>query len=206
MSQSQSESAVELDLTAVHRPVLHHVNLKTRQLQEMIDWYELVIGSTVNFQFTEGAFISNDEANHRLALLSHPELIEDDEKIRRVGMHHTAFEYDSLEQLLATYARLKEKGILPHICLDHGLTMSFYYADPDGNSVELQSDNYGNWKESTEFIRTDPRFAADPVGSLVDPDALVELLRGGVSPKEIHERAYEGEFPPTGPVDPRMPQ
>jgi len=26
--------------------------------------------------------------------------------------------------------------------------MSFHYVDPDGNSVELQSDNFGNWIHS----------------------------------------------------------
>lgn len=28
--------------------------------------------------------------------------------------------------------------------MDHGLTMSIYYLDPDGNGVELQVDNFGS--------------------------------------------------------------
>jgi catechol 2,3-dioxygenase len=50
------------------RPVLHHVNLKTNRLQEMIEWYGLVVGTTVTYQFEGGAWLSNDEANHRLVL------------------------------------------------------------------------------------------------------------------------------------------
>lgn len=46
--------------------------------------------------------------------------------------------------LFDTYARLKGEGIVPHACLDHGLTMSFYYLDPDGNSLELQYDLFGD--------------------------------------------------------------
>ena len=41
-----------------------------------------------------------------------------------------------MDDLLDTYVRLKADGIVPHACLDHGMTMSFYYVDPDGNSVE----------------------------------------------------------------------
>ena len=33
--------------------------------------------------------------------------------------------------------RMRELGIKPHMSLDHGITTSFYYVDPDGNSVEL---------------------------------------------------------------------
>ncbi|HJT55292.1 MAG TPA: hypothetical protein VJ761_02265 [Ktedonobacteraceae bacterium] len=38
------------------RPVLHHVNLKTTRLQEMIDWYSTTVGLTTIFQFPGGAY------------------------------------------------------------------------------------------------------------------------------------------------------
>jgi catechol 2,3-dioxygenase len=120
-------------------------------------------------------------------------------------MHHLAFEYATLDDLLATYLRLKGEGIVPGGCLDHGLTTSFYYVDPDENCVELQADNYGDWSRSTEFIRTDERFAADPIGKPVDPDALVAARRQGLSAQEIHERGYRGEYPPSGAFDIKLP-
>jgi catechol-2,3-dioxygenase len=55
-----------------------------------------------------------------------------------------AFEYTSCDELLDNYVRLKGLGIVPHASLDHGMTTSFYYVDPDGNSVELQYDNFGD--------------------------------------------------------------
>jgi catechol-2,3-dioxygenase len=120
-------------------------------------------------------------------------------------MHHTAFEYETLDDLLATYVRLKAAGIEPGGCLDHGLTTSLYYHDPDGNSLELQVDNFDDWAQSTEFLRTDERFQANPIGEPFDPDALVEARRSGLSAKEIHDKAYAGEYPPTKTVDLRLP-
>lgn len=32
------------------------------------------------------------------------------------------------------------------------MTLSFYYVDPDGNSVELQCDVFGDWAQSNQFI------------------------------------------------------
>src|SRR5215208_5521765 len=43
---------------AVIRPKLHHVNLKTTRLQEMVDWYREVVGAEVIFQFPGGAWLT----------------------------------------------------------------------------------------------------------------------------------------------------
>jgi catechol-2,3-dioxygenase len=186
-------------------PILHHVNLKTVRLQEMIDWYGLVVGATVTFQFPNGAWLTNDAANHRVALLSVAGLEEDPDKIRHTGLHHTAYEYASIGDLLDEFARLKAHGITPHVCIDHGMTTSFYYVDPDGNAVELQCDNFGDWGRSTEFMRTAPEFAADPIGTPIDPELLLAARDVGASPQELHERGYAGEFTPEGPVDLLLP-
>jgi catechol 2,3-dioxygenase len=186
-------------------PTLHHVNLKTIRLQEMIDWYALVIGVEVTHQFPGGAWLTNDEANHRIALLTLPGMRDDPEKIEHTGLHHTAYEYPSMDDLLDTYARLKAHGILPHACLDHGMTMSFYYLDPDGNSVELQCDEYGDWAKSKEFMRSSTEFAADPIGVSIDPDQVLAARDAGAEAPELHRRAYAGEFTPAAPLDLRLP-
>jgi catechol 2,3-dioxygenase len=191
---------------SIETPALHHVNLKTRRLQEMIDWYGLVVGMRVNHQFDGGAWLSNDEANHRFALLSVPGTEDDPDKIRHAGLHHTAYEYGSMDGLLDSYVRLKGEGILPHACLDHGMTMSFYYGDPDGNSVELQYDQHGDWAKSTEWIRTAPEFKVNPIGVPVDPELALAARDAGANREEIHRRAYAGEFAPSGPLDLRLPE
>lgn len=178
------------------RPVLHHVNLKTIRLREMIDWYGKVVGAEVTYEFPGGAWLTNDGANHRIALLSSEKLRDNPDKLMHTGMHHMAFEYDSIDGLLGTYQRLSSEGIEPHATLDHGMTTSFYYADPDGNSVELQYDNFGDWQRSKEWMSSSPEFAADPIGQPVDPKKMIEARRAGASVEEIHERAYAGEWPP----------
>ncbi len=189
----------------ISRPILHHINLKTRRLDEMIKWYSTVLGMKPNYYFPGGAWLTNDEANHRLALLVSPYLSEDSDKLMHTGFHHSAFEYPTMGELLGTYSRLKAQGIEPHASLDHGLTMSFYYADPDGNSVELQVDNFSSWQESSEWMRTSPQFASDPIGKPVDPEQMIAAYQAGASFAELHERAYSGEFKPSGPLDLRVP-
>jgi Glyoxalase/Bleomycin resistance protein/Dioxygenase superfamily len=91
-------------------PVLHHVNLKTTQLQAMVDWYMAVVGSKVTFQFPAGAWLTNDAANHRIALLAIPGYADDPNKDRHTGLHHTAFEYQSFSDLMNSYRRYRQCG------------------------------------------------------------------------------------------------
>ena len=55
------------------RPILHHVQLKTNKLDAMIEWYAEVLDLIVCYRGSGAAWLTNDEANHRLALLSTPE-------------------------------------------------------------------------------------------------------------------------------------
>jgi catechol 2,3-dioxygenase len=181
---------------AVIHPTFHHVNLKTTRLQEMIDFYGTLVGAEVIFQDQVGAWLSNDNANHRVALLSFPNFVDDAEKETRTGMHHSAFEYSSFEDLNSSYVRLGEAGITPAMCLDHGMTFSYYYADPDGNNVELQVDCFGDWKKSTEWMRTSDEFKANPIGQFVNPELVAADHAGGMSFAEIHAKAMAGGYAP----------
>ncbi len=191
--------------TGTPNPTLHHVNFKTTRVQEMIDWYGLVIGLEVTHRFEGGAWLSNDAANHRIALLTGPGLRDDGEKIAHTGLHHTAYEYPSMDDLLDSYTRLKRHGVLPHACLDHGMTFSFYYVDPDANSVELQCDVFGDWGRSKQWMCTSPQFAANPIGVSLDPERVLAAREAGATPSELHDRAYAGEFDPASPLDLRLP-
>jgi catechol-2,3-dioxygenase len=188
-------------MTTIH-PKFHHLNLKTTRLQEMVDYYCTLVGARVIFQDQIGAWLSNDDANHRIALLAFPNFVDDPEKETRTGMHHSAFEYASFDELNSSYLRLKEQGITPALCLDHGMTFSYYYADPDGNNVELQVDCFGDWHSSTEWMRTSEEFKANPIGQFVDPDRVAADRAEGLSFEEIHAKAMAGGYAPEqAPVD-----
>jgi catechol 2,3-dioxygenase len=175
------------------RPTLHHVQVTTTRLDEMIAWYQTVVGMEIMHRGSGAAWLSNDRAGHRFAVVT-GKLTEDPDKLAHTGLHHSAFEYSSLDELLGTYLRLKKLDILPHRTVNHGMTTSFYYVDPDGNSVELQADNFADWEVSREFLRS-PEFEADPFGPGVDPESLLAARRAGMEADEVNRRSYAGEFP-----------
>ena len=180
----------------VIHPKFHHVNVKTTRLQEMVDFYCELVGAEVVFQDQIGAWLSNDGANHRVALLAFPNFVDDPEKATRTGMHHLAFEYASFDELNLSYLRLKEAGITPALCLDHGMTFSYYYSDPDGNNVELQVDCFGDWKKSTEWMRDSEEFKANPIGQFVDPEPVAADHSDEMGFAEIHAKATAGGYAP----------
>jgi len=181
------------------KPTFHHVNLKTTRLQEMIDWYGVVVGATVNLQSNNIAFISNDRTHHRIALVAAPGLRDDPEKFVHTGIHHTAFEYDSFDDLMSSFARLKQTGIEPEYCLNHGVATSLYYSDPDQNMVELQVDNFGNWEASAEWMRTSEAFCQKPIGAFFDPDRVLAAYKAGATFEQLQKDTYAGIYPPSKP-------
>ncbi|QHC02527.1 extradiol dioxygenase [Epidermidibacterium keratini] len=165
-------------------------------MDEMIEWYEKVCGMQTLFHSDEASWLTNDEANHRLALLSPPGIKHPTDKGHETGLHHTAYEFDTFDQWLNNYIRLRDLGIMPFLMLDHGITMSVYYQDPDGNGVEIQVDGFGDWADSKEWIAFSKDFAENPIGTWFDPEKLVKAREEGLSFKEIHERARAGEYEP----------
>ena len=182
------------------RPRFHHFNLKTTRLQELIDWYSVVVGAEVTFQDATGAWLTNDAANHRIALLAFPGFVDDPDKDTHTGMHHSAFEYERFEDLNASYLRLRERGIEPDVCIDHGMTLSYYYKDPDGNHVELQVDVFGDWEASRDWMRTSPEFHANPIGVFVEPEQIASEAAAGTSFEDIHAHAMAGQLSPAQPI------
>jgi catechol-2,3-dioxygenase len=178
------------------RPSLHHVTMKTSHLDEMIKWYALVVGTQVQFRNETAAWTTNDDANHRIAFLAVPGLSDDADKVCHNGMHHCAFEYSSFAELMSTYDRLRHAGVEPAFSLDHGMTISLYYKDPESNFVELQSDNFSDWRLSGEFMRGSRQFAANPIGVFFDPARVYETFKSGTDFETLEKAIYTGAFLP----------
>jgi len=100
------------------------------------------------------------------------------------GLHHVAFTFASMGELLDNYVRLRERGIRPFFCVNHGPTTSMYYADPDGNRVELLVDNFPSVEEAQAWMRS-AEFARNPIGVDFDPDEHVRKFDSGVAVSDL---------------------
>jgi catechol 2,3-dioxygenase-like lactoylglutathione lyase family enzyme len=196
-------------------PKLQHYGLTTVNLDAMIDWYRKVLGMTVNHRaslppiargrapFSAFAFVSNDDVHHRIVFFETPGAMVDPEKLRHVRVQHVAFEYQTLDDLPGTCARLKGLGVLPVMAVDEGLQTAVYYTDPDQNSVELNVNNYGNEWTATEHMRSAPPMGERPRRSQIDLDKMTAARQAGASPWDLHQRASAGEFMPDERTDPQ---
>ena len=204
-----------MNMATIIHPRLQHLGMTTPNIDAMLSWYRTVLGMDLVHRTDaavkgkgapslKAAWVSNDEQNHRLAFVELPGLVADDEKAHHQRLQHFAFEYRTLDELLATYARLKTEGIVPVLCTDAGSQTAFYYIDPDHNSVELNADNYGDSWTSGEHLRHSPEFANNPMGHYVDPDKLFAAREAGATPSQLSARAWKDEFAPATPYDPRV--
>ena len=157
-----------------------HVVYQTRRFEQMIAWYRDVFEAEVVYENPALAFLTYDDEHHRFAFanldLLKPGGTSLDDR-GEIGVNHVAYTYAGAADLLDTYARLKRAGIESYWPVHHGTTMSLYYADPDGNRMEFQVD-VGTVEEATALMKTDA-FAANPVGVLYDPDALLARFEAG---------------------------
>ncbi len=156
---------------------LAHLVLLTRDLPRLRDWYRTVLQATVTVEDPMLSFLSYDDEHHRIAFVGMPDL-PPRAAGPQVGLHHIAFTYRSLDDLLRTYERLKRLGIEPYWPIHHGVTISMYYRDPDGNSAELQVDAFASMEEAKAYMRSDS-FRNNPIGVLYDPEELVRRHRAG---------------------------
>jgi len=179
-------------------PKLQHCGLTTGNLDAMLEWYGKVLGITVNKRvsapegtpFRTVAFASNDECNHRLSFFETPGLSADGDRDRHARVQHIAFEYQTLDDLLGTYVRLKTLGIPLLWAADQFIQTAIYYADPDGNIIELNVNNFTSDWTVTEQLKNLP----SRLHMNVDPEKLIAARKSGASPWEVHERAVAGEF------------
>jgi catechol-2,3-dioxygenase len=162
---------------------LAHVVLRVRDLPVMRDWYKTVLQADVTQETAVLSFLTFDDEHHRVALIAFPG-IEERGDTMRVGMDHIAFTYASMGDLLQTYERLRDAGITPFWPINHGVTMSLYYRDPEGNRIELQVDALATMDESKAYMRSDA-FMANPIGVLFEPEDLLRRFKAGESAESL---------------------
>ncbi len=171
---------------------LAHVVFQTNRMTEMRDWYCAALGAHVIYENDHLCFVTYDDEHHRVAFANFGPLAPRDPSSTELmikateapGLHHVAFTFGGMGELLDTYVRLKERGVRPFFCVNHGPTTSMYFRDPDGNRIELQIDNFATAEEGLAWMKT-PAFDRNPIGVEFNPDDLVTRFRAGVPVAEL---------------------
>ena len=133
---------------------LGHVVLKVTDLERSERFYNGVLGLPVCARLDEQGvkmmFFSLGN-HHDLALM---EVSGGDGGggDQAVGLHHVAFCIGtSLDELRDTKAHLEAAGVTP-TPVDHEVTKSLYFDDPDGNTVELYVDVSDVWRKEPQRV------------------------------------------------------
>jgi catechol-2,3-dioxygenase len=169
------------------KPRLAHVVLQTSRLEELRDWYCTVLQAHVVYEGRSLCFITCDEEHHRIALMGVPDL--QPRNPGATGMHHTAYTFATLDDLLARYSDLERQGIAPRVPIQHGVTTSLYYQDPDGNFLELQVDNFETPDEATAYMHG-PEYASNPIGVAFDPTIMLQARSSGTPVSELTTQGW----------------
>src|SRR5262245_25983571 len=110
---------------------VRHVGLSARDPAALAEFYRDVLGLQVVPTDTAAlgatAFLSSHpaEGSLDLALFANP------------AYRHTAFEVRSLADLRAFHQRVLGRGVPIKMALNHGVSLSFYFVDPEGHMVEV---------------------------------------------------------------------
>jgi catechol-2,3-dioxygenase len=158
-----------------------HVVYRTRRYDDMLRWYQTVFDAKVQYQNPVLAFLTYDDEHHRFAFVNLSVLDPAGSEIDRkgqIGVDHVAYTYNSLDQLLDSYVQLKALGIRPYWCIHHGITVSMYYGDPDGNQMEFQVDCFDSNDAANAYMHG-PHFSANPIGVEYDPEDWVARRHAG---------------------------
>lgn len=172
-----------------------HVVYNTHRFDEMIEWYQNVFDARVGHKGDNIAFLTYDDEHHRFAFLNLgplPDPPPEPKNGQGPGFNHVAYTWNDLDELLDQYTRLKADGIVPVRPIRHGMTLSMYYTDPDGNMMEFQID-LCDAETAYEFMESEA-FENNPIGELFDPDELVEKYEAGENVTPLLFRSDQPEF------------
>jgi len=119
---------------------LGHVVLKVRDARKSREFYTQTLGLKVAHENLErgAVFLSFGREHHDLALFQLAS--GEPPAASQPGLHHMAWQLGSYEELQDAYRELKALGVPIESTIEHNVTRSIYFPDPDGNRVELYCD------------------------------------------------------------------
>lgn len=168
---------------------LAHIVLKTSNFGPLVEFWTTFLGAERVFENEFLAFLRYDEEHHRVAILNDASATRPTSST--VGLHHVAFTFETLRDLLEAWKLRKELGITPTWSVNHGPTTSIYYKDLDGNAIETQVENFATVEEANEFM-VSKSFQENPIGTDVNPEELLRRLEAGDEETTLKKRVEIG--------------
>ncbi|KAK0669222.1 putative biphenyl-2,3-diol 1,2-dioxygenase [Cercophora samala] len=173
-----------------------HFGIRTtpEKFEAMVKWHLDFFGGREVLRNAKASFIQWDEEHHRMVIVqddSH-EQIPADKRPRAATVYHIAFTLNSLKDLATSYEQKKARGILPHWPVNHGMSTSMYYFDPDGNEFEMQVNNFDTADEALEFMKT-PEYAQNPIGVDIEIESWLARVKSGEDEKVLKKRPVIGQ-------------
>jgi len=141
-----------------------HVALRVGNLAEAAQFYTDVLGFQISLQRGQAIFLTCGHVHHDLVLVQASKATPPMDK-NGPGLAHLALQVANIDELKAAHAELKESGVTIKLIVDHGVTSSFYFSDPDGNNVEFFCNNQESSAEGLAVM-------LDPNTSINEPLVL----------------------------------
>lgn len=128
-------------MTKPARPRFSHIGFHVHDLDTMVAFYTRLLGLEVTDRGNlaipgnpQIAFLSSDpREHHQIALVEGRQ----DGGIRGGVINQVSFSVESLEELRRVKAAAEELGVKDFLPLSHGNAWSIYFADPEGNPIEV---------------------------------------------------------------------
>lgn len=131
---------------------LGHVVIKVRDIARSEAFYNGVLGLPIVARSTRAPmtfFSLGDHHDFAIVALGDDAEAQGD---KAVGLAHVAFKIgSSLDELKEAKQHLDGQGIAS-APVDHEVTQSLYFSDPDGNQVELYVDTSDVWKVEPQRV------------------------------------------------------
>lgn len=131
---------------------LGHVVLKVRNREKAEAFYGGLLGLPIVARYEEMGMTFFSLGNHHDFAVA---AVGDDAPgpVRDgVGLAHVAFHIgDDIATLKSAKTELEAAGVAT-VAADHGVSKSIYFADPDGNRVELYVDQSDSWRRDPQTV------------------------------------------------------
>ena len=158
----------------IHAERIGHVVIKVRELERSRKFYTDVLGMDVMMEIPAipAVFLANNRRDHHEIALFEVGAEAEGLRSKQIGLAHIAFRLRNEEELRAAYKEFKGKEVPISFTVNHGVTKSIYFRDPDGHELEVYCDNPP--EEIAKF--PNPYMGTNKLEFATDEPSLVEAI------------------------------